>query len=439
MAWIFMSVVRLPPSIVKREGSFHDLPISLRTAAPYSFGLEARMRKPAASSIVPDLSPRHAILAGLCATLVGIGLARFAYTPLIPALIAAQWFTPSAAAYLGAANLAGYLAGALLGRAMAAKLSPAAVLRAMLLLATATFFACAFPLSFLWFFAWRFAAGYAGGALMVLAAPSVLPHVPPHRRGLAGGIIFTGVGLGIAGSGTLVPLLLRFGLMETWLGLGALALLLTIIAWPGWPRGPAAVDIAAPAARASGARGGLALKGLYVAYGLNAFATVPHMIFLVDFIARGLAQGLDVGARYWVIFGLGALAGPVITGALADRIGFKAALRSAFVIQAVAVSLPLVSVHPASLALSSLIVGAFVPGIVPLVLGRVHELVHDEQDRRAGWSFATTAFAVGQAVAAYGFSYLFGHVDSHAALFALGLAAFAAALAIDLALGRRPA
>jgi predicted MFS family arabinose efflux permease len=272
----------------------------------------------------------------------------------------------------------------------------------------------------------------------VLAAPTVLPHVPPHRRGLAGGIIFTGVGLGIAASGTLVPLLLRLGLTETWLGLGALALLLTIVAWPGWPRAQAAVDVAAPA-RESKTRGNRALKGLYVAYGLNAFATVPHMIFLVDFIARGLAQGLDVGARYWVVFGLGALVGPVITGALADRIGFRAALRSAFVIQAIAVSLPLVSVHPASLAVSSLVIGAFVPGIVPLVLGRVHELVHDEQGRKAGWSFATTAFAVGQAVAAYGFSYLFGYVDGHAALFALGLAAFALALAIDLALGRRPA
>jgi predicted MFS family arabinose efflux permease len=388
--------------------------------------------------VATDVAPRHAILAGLCATLVGIGLARFAYTPLIPALIAEQWFTPSAAAYLGAANLAGYLAGALLGRAMAARMSAAAVLRAMLLLATAAFFACAFPLSFSWFFVWRFAAGYAGGALMVLAAPTVLPHVPPHRRGLAGGVIFTGVGLGIAASGTLVPLLLRFGLMETWLGLGALALLLTIIAWPGWPRAQAVVaDLPGPVRGRT--RGGLALKGLYVAYGLNAFATVPHMIFLVDFIARGLAQGLEVGARYWVIFGLGALAGPVVTGALADRIGFRAAVRAAFVIQAAAVSLPLISVHPASLAVSSLVIGAFVPGIVPLVLGRVHELVADEQGRRAGWSFATTAFAVGQAVAAYGFSYLFGYVDSHAALFALGLVAFALALAIDLALGRRTA
>ena len=42
----------------------------------------------------------------------------------------------------------------------------------------------------------------------------LLACVPAARRGLAGGAIFTGVGLGIAASGTLVPLLLRIGLAE---------------------------------------------------------------------------------------------------------------------------------------------------------------------------------------------------------------------------------
>jgi MFS family permease len=91
----------------------------------------------------------------------------------------------------------------------------------MMALVTVAFFACALPLSFAWFFLWRFADGVAGGALMVLAAPTVLPHVPAARRGLAGGVIFTGVGLGIAASGTGVPRLLRAGLVETWCGLGA--------------------------------------------------------------------------------------------------------------------------------------------------------------------------------------------------------------------------
>ena len=117
-------------------------------------------------------------LAGLGASLVGIGLARFAYTPLIPALIAAGWFTPAQAAYLGAANLAGYLAGAPLARRMASSASTGTVLRTMMAVATVGFFACAAPLPFSWFFVWRFGAGIAGGVLMVLAAPVVLAQVP---------------------------------------------------------------------------------------------------------------------------------------------------------------------------------------------------------------------------------------------------------------------
>lgn len=172
-------------------------------------------------------SPWLPIWAGLCASLVGIGLARFAYTPLVSALIDAHWFSPSAVVYLGAANLAGYLIGALGGRPLAARWSSTGVLRAMMVLVALSFFACAVPLSMAWFFGWRLLSGIAGGVIMVLAASTILPHVVPNRRGLASGAIFLGVGLGIAGSGSLVPFLLSFGLLPAWLGLGGVALLLT--------------------------------------------------------------------------------------------------------------------------------------------------------------------------------------------------------------------
>jgi len=372
-------------------------------------------------------------VAGLCATLVGIGLARFAYTPLIPPLITEGWFAPSQAAYLGAANLAGYLAGALLARRMAAAAGSAPVLRAMMVLATAAFFACAVPISFSWFFLWRFGAGLAGGVLMALAAPSVLARIPAARRGLAGGIIFTGVGLGIAASGSLVPALLRLGLFETWCGLGVLSLALTGLAWGGWPGDGFERNAEPVAAHRAGRRPGLALGALFVEYGLNAAGLVPHMVFLVDYIARGLDRGLAVGANYWVLFGLGAIVGPVLFGHLADRSGFRLALRLAFVVQALAVVLLAVTAAPVWMAVSSVIVGAFVPGVVPLVLGRVHELISDDgQARKAAWSGATAAFALGQAAAAYGFSFLFAETGGYAVLFGLGAGALILALAIDL-------
>jgi predicted MFS family arabinose efflux permease len=90
------------------------------------------------------------------------------------------------------------------------------------------------------------------------------------------------------------------------------------------------------------------------------------------------------------------------------------------------------------LALSSLVIGAALPGVVPLVLGRVTELVPPQQSR-AAWSFATTAFAVGQAAGAYGLSYLYARTGDYALLFALGAGAVLAAFLIDLMFARRPA
>lgn len=387
--------------------------------------------------------PWRAILSGFCATLVGLGLARFGYTPLLPAIIEAHWFSASAATYLGAANLVGYLLGALLGGPLSARWPVRSVLRAMMLATAASLLACAWPIDFAWFFGWRVVSGIAGGALMVLAAPTVLAHVTPQQRGLASGMVFAGIGLGIAASGTLVPLLLRQGLSATWLGLAVLALLLTVVAWHGWPASEAAP--VAPAARAAHvhasrppvAKG--ALRTLTISYALNAVGLVPHMIFLVDFVARGLGQGLAVGAQYWVVFGLGAIVGPVLSGYLADRVGFGAALRIAFGVQAAALALPALGlIGHGGLIVSSAVVGAFTPGIVPLVLGRVQELLaHHPSLQKAAWSRATTGFAVLQASAAYGMSWLLGHSGgNHALLFSLGAGALVLALLTDLVAGR---
>ncbi|WP_260463888.1 MFS transporter [Burkholderia sp. Bp8963] len=55
-----------------------------------------------------DARALFAAFAGLCGSLVAIGLARFAYTPLIPSMILAHWFSSSQTVTLGAANFAGY-------------------------------------------------------------------------------------------------------------------------------------------------------------------------------------------------------------------------------------------------------------------------------------------------------------------------------------------
>ncbi|MGF6125082.1 putative MFS family arabinose efflux permease [Pseudomonas frederiksbergensis] len=374
------------------------------------------------------------IFAGLCASLVSIGLARFAYTPLIPSLIQAQWFSASDVVYLGAANLVGYLIGALIGHPLARRVGNSTALRLMMLAVTLSFFACGFPLSVSWFFGWRLLSGVAGGAIMVLVAATVLPHVPVSRRGLASGAIFLGIGLGIAGSGTIVPPLLNLGLQNTWFGLGLLALVLTAASWFGWPTStpqhatPAHIDSMTSSTPP-------ALYLLFAQYAFMAAGLVPAMVFLVDFVARGLGAGAHVGALIWVMYGLGAIVGPVSYGFLADKLGARLSIRIVLVVQAIALALLAVSSSFMALALLAVILGSFPPGIVPLALARVHELVPNHHQQQIAWSRATVSFATFQALTGFAYSAIFnasgGH---HALLFVLAAGAIVVALILELAM-----
>lgn len=377
----------------------------------------------------------RAIFAGLCASLVGIGLARFGYTPLIPPLIEAHWFAAQDVVYLGAANLVGYLVGALAGRPLAARLTARSTLRLMMMLASLAFFACAFPLSVSWFFVWRLLSGISGGIIMVLVASTVLPHVPVERRGMASGAIFLGVGVGIAASGTVVPMLLGVGLRETWLGLGALALGLSIASWFCWPHAPhgsaASAQAGQPPASIPGAR--FDLNVLYVQYALMAIGLVPLMVFLVDYVARGLGWGTHTAALFWIAYGIGAIAGPMVYGAMTDRIGPTRTAQLALVMQAGVIALMMFSTNHVVLIAATVVVGSFPPGIVPIVLGRVHQILPgNAHAQSAVWSRATTVFALFQALAGYAYSYLFAqNGGDHRLLMVIGAGALLIAVLAD--------
>ncbi|WP_248799190.1 YbfB/YjiJ family MFS transporter [Pseudomonas sp. MWU13-2105] len=380
------------------------------------------------------------IFAGLCASLVSIGLARFAYTPLIPQLIQAHWFVATDVVYLGAANLAGYLIGALLGHPLGKRLSNPFVLRLMLLVATLSFFACAWPLSFSWFFAWRLLSGIAGGAIMVLVASTVLPHVPAARRGAASGAIFLGIGLGIAGSGTLVPALLEWGLRDTWIGLGLVAALLTAASWFCWPQSPPEPGVAVGASTAAShadqaSNSGLRL--LLAQYALMATGLVPAMVFLVDYVTRGLDAGPRVAALVWVMYGIGAIFGPMVYGMLADHLGARRSIRWVLIVQALTVATLSVASQPWLLCGLAVLIGSFPPGIVPLALARVHELKPHAHAQQVAWSRATVAFASFQALAGAAYSLIFNASGGHHQwLFMIASIALLLAIALDIATRR---
>jgi predicted MFS family arabinose efflux permease len=361
---------------------------------------------------------------GFCALLIGIGLGRFGYPPLIPIVIKAGWFSPAQADFLGAFALAGYIIGATLAGLLSHRLKVAASIRIAMLTVVIGFFVCAWPLGFPWFVFWRLAAGTAGGVLMVIGTPSVLVTIPAEIRGRVGGILFTGVGAGMALAGTVIPIFASWGLREAWLSLAGVTAILTGMAWNGWGSEVPGISPKIHQHARGGAFSWL-LFWLLLAYMTNAIGFVPHTVFWVDYIARGLGQGIVTGNRYWILLGLSAAGGPILAGWLADRIGFAKGIRICLALLAIAIGMPVFWNRSLALALSSIGVGSMSMGVTSLAAGRVGELAPASEQKRV-WGWMTMAFATAHASTGFLLSAVFAKTGSYSSLFSFGAIAVVA-------------
>jgi predicted MFS family arabinose efflux permease len=370
---------------------------------------------------LPAATPSlHPAFAGAAATFSGIGLARFAYVPLFPAMVVAGWVTGPEAGFLGAMNLAGYLIGVLGGETLARRLGTARALDAGMALVGLAFAACAWNGGVVWLAVWRFLAGLAGGTLMALAGPAVQGAVAPTQRGIGGGIVVTGVGGGIIAASLLIPSLLPAGLSVTWLALAVLVMALWMLAHPRWPQTPvAAADVAGTGGK------GLAL---ILTYGLAGAGMVPHMVYFVDYAVRGCNLDPHLAALLWLLFGIGAICGTLTGGRAADLWGAVWTLKICLALQVTAVALALHS-SVAGLVMAALLGGFSGIGITAVVLARARELAGAAAG--ALWVRATAVYALAQAATGFVLVPLFAYTNSYSLVFGTCLALSMAALLVS--------
>jgi predicted MFS family arabinose efflux permease len=269
---------------------------------------------------------------------------------------------------------------------------------------------------------------------MVLAAPAAIALSYGVSRGVAGGVVFTGLGLGTALSGVVVPPLVRIGLSTAWRSLSGIVFLLTCCCWNEFR----SFSLTGVSDRPSGDHA-VAQKPefewnqvwlLIATYSASAIGFVAHTVFWVDFIARGLGLGIIAGGHYWTILGLSAACGPFLAGLVADRTGFRKALRWSLLVNAIGVATPLFSTQGWALGLSSVATGSMAFGMVPLAAGRAMELMPHSR-RQQLWAWMTAAFSVAYAGNAYLFSFLFSRTGSFQLLFMIGTAALLVGYGLD--------
>ncbi|HEY7599396.1 MAG TPA: YbfB/YjiJ family MFS transporter, partial [Candidatus Limnocylindrales bacterium] len=313
-------------------------------------------------SAAPDW--RRIALGGGAGMFVGMGIGRFSYTAMVPALVEAGSLSAVEAGNVGMLNLFGFMAGAALSARLLRHAAARHVLAVAIIVACVALAASAAPWGFAWLGAWRGLLGIATGIIMVLSLALIAATAPERQRPVAASYVFAGVGLGVLSSGTLVPLLLSYGLAAAWSGLALAGLVGLGVAIWGWSAAPELP--AAPTHEAATPIAWRLLAGLLVAHACFSLGIVPHTLYWVDFIVRGLNEGMAAGGLHWSLVGVFSVLGPWIAARLALGIGAKWALIVGFVCLGVGIGGPALWPALPVLIVSSMLFGAQ-PGMSSLM------------------------------------------------------------------------
>jgi len=168
-------------------------------------------------------------LGGLLSLAVAMGIGRFAFTPMLPVMQADAGLTVEAGGWLASANYAGYLIGALAATRL--HVAPMRAILAGLVAIAVTTLAMGFTNAFAEWVAWRTAAGVASAFVLVHISAWSVQRLAALDRPALGGVVFAGVGFGVAGAGLLCLASVALGATaaQLWLILGGVSVLVLVV------------------------------------------------------------------------------------------------------------------------------------------------------------------------------------------------------------------
>ena len=207
-----------------------------------------------AAAVTPRSAVWPTVAAGLLALAVAMGIGRFAFTPILPAMRDAFALPPAVLGALASTNYLGYLLGALAGATPVLGRWSDTILRGCLLAVVVTTALMAATSAVPVWLALRFLAGLASAGVFVYGSAVILGWLARRGRLDLTGWFYSGVGVGIAGSGLVVLGSQRLAPHDApswrveWTGAALLAAALTALCWSRLPRdAPAATGMATSA------------------------------------------------------------------------------------------------------------------------------------------------------------------------------------------------
>ncbi|HJP98734.1 MAG TPA: YbfB/YjiJ family MFS transporter [Rhodanobacteraceae bacterium] len=330
-------------------------------------------------------------IAGLAALAVAMGIGRFAFTPVMPTMEADAGLTLRAAGWLAAANYLGYLLGAL----CAARLSFAQAVRGGLLLIGVVTFAMGLTHLFWLQLALRLAAGIASAWVPVHVSAWALNGLLSLGRSDATGILYAGVGIGVAAAGLVVmaTMQLRIDSDRTWQLIGGLALLATLALWRVL-RGPRAAPVA-PVVEGTRSRihWNADKRRLAWCYGALGIGYIIPATYLPDMAHRFVTDPLVFGLA-WPVFGVTSALSTWIAARWLARVDDRKLWAICYLMMAAGCALPALWPTFAAILISALLVGGTYMVVTMQGLREARRAAGAEAT--AFIAVMTAAFAIGQ-------------------------------------------
>jgi predicted MFS family arabinose efflux permease len=305
--------------------------------------------------------------AGIFSLLLALGVARFAYTPLLPLMQQQAGLGVADAGWLAAINYGGYLSGALLASLISDLVLKDRLFRLGMLLAVASTALMGLTSEpWLWAVS-RFVAGLSSAAAMLFGTGLILNWLIRHNHRSELGIHFAGIGLGIAGCAAAVALMQQWlDWRQQWFALTALGVLLAVPALRWLPPPDTSGVTRSGEKLEDNPPSPLFLRLFMAAYFCAGVGYVVSATFIVAIVDRlpGLAGS---GTLVFLALGLAAAPACIVWDFVARRTGELNALILAALLQIVGILLPLAGGLLPALAGAMLFGGTFI-GMVSLVL-----------------------------------------------------------------------
>jgi predicted MFS family arabinose efflux permease len=318
-------------------------------------------------TLIPD---RYKVLgAGIFSLMLVLGVARFAYTPLLPLMQQQAGLGIAEAGWLAAINYVGYLSGALIASMVDDLVLKDRLYRLGMVTAVVTTAMMGMTTNVAVWAVSRYVAGLSSAAGMLLGTGLILNWLIRHEHRSELGIHFSGIGLGIAGSAAAAALMNRWQLdwREQWYVFTVIGcvLLVPALAWLPAPdrstvtRSGKAMQDAPPSP--------LFLRLFMAAYfcaGVGYVVSATFIVAIVDHLPGLRGQGTLV----FLFIGLGAAPACIVWDLIARRTGELNALILAALLQIVGILLPVLGNGLFAALCGALLFGATFIGMVSLVL-----------------------------------------------------------------------